>query len=149
MTKVFQLFNGDLHWETPYKSIEETKGKYAPDVIFVEAPDYVFESWSYDENAEGDARFIKPEAPEGWVYDDRSGTFYNPEELEKQKEQQREDLIVGLIRAKYSANDEYKILREKFAYSEDETVHARFVEYNEFVLKCKAKGNEMWGEIYG
>lgn len=44
--------------------------------IFVDAPDYVFEGWGYDAFAEGNARFIKPTVPEGWFYDDITGTFY-------------------------------------------------------------------------
>jgi len=40
----------------------------------VNAPDYVFEGWGYDAREEGDARFIKPCPPEGWVYDPETGT---------------------------------------------------------------------------
>ena len=82
MSKVFQIVNGMCHWQTPYHSVEETVGKYPTDCLFVEAPDYVNESWGYqDQDAEGnpitgDDRFIKPIPPEGWVYDDETGTFY-------------------------------------------------------------------------
>ena len=47
-----------------------------PALQAVEAPDFVFEGWGYDAAKAGDDRFIKPEVPEGWRYDDRSGTFY-------------------------------------------------------------------------
>lgn len=81
--KIFQIFGGLCHWDATRKhpNLESTVGKYASDIIFVEAPDYVFEGWGYDDTVEGDARFIKPTAPDGWAYDDATGTFYplNPE----------------------------------------------------------------------
>lgn len=77
--KVFQVLSGFCHWECTglYPSVADIPpNTYAPDVLFVDAPDYVFEGWGYDYEAEGDARFIQPEAPEGWVYDPNTGTFY-------------------------------------------------------------------------
>lgn len=76
--KIMQVYKGFIHWDaTPQlASLEETEGRFATDIVFVEAPDYVFEGWGYDDTAEGDARFIKPEPPEGWLYDDKTGTFY-------------------------------------------------------------------------
>ena len=53
---------------------------FPPTDVFVEAPDYVFEGWGFDPLAEGDARFIKPEPPKGWLYDDATGTFYPADE---------------------------------------------------------------------
>jgi hypothetical protein len=43
---------------------------------YVETPDYVFPGWGYDETAEGDDRFVKPTAPEGWIYDEMGGSFH-------------------------------------------------------------------------
>lgn len=89
--KVFQILNGFCHWDATKKhgSAEVAREFYAPDCIFVDAPDYVFEGWAFDENAEGDARFIKPEPPEGWLYDEETGTFYmegwEPPESDTQK----------------------------------------------------------------
>lgn len=82
--KIFQIFHGKCHWDATglHPTLDDVAGKYAPDIVFVEAPDYVYESWGYDEEQEGDARFIKPETPEGWIYDERSGTFYNEEDAE-------------------------------------------------------------------
>lgn len=40
------------------------------------APDYVFEGWGYDIIQKGENRFIKPECPEGFKYDEKTGTFY-------------------------------------------------------------------------
>lgn len=73
--KIFQIVNGFCHWCTPFKSLSETEG-FPPDCIFVEAPDYVNEQWGFDDTQEGDARFIHPEPPEGWAFDDDTGTFY-------------------------------------------------------------------------
>lgn len=80
--KIFQIVNGFCHWQTPFKSLEETKD-FPSDCIFVEAPDYVHESWGYDETKEGDERFIRPEAPEGWVYDEETGIFHNLDDLSR------------------------------------------------------------------
>lgn len=76
--KIFQILDNICHWDATKKhpTLESTEEKYAPDILFVEAPDYVFEGWGYDADAEGDARFIKPTPPEGWLYDDATGTFY-------------------------------------------------------------------------
>ena len=82
MAKVFQIINSMCSWQTPYHSIKETVGRYPADVKFVEAPDYVYEGWGYmEEDKEGnpitgEERFIQPEAPEGWIYDIDTGTFY-------------------------------------------------------------------------
>lgn len=76
--KIFQILNGFCHHDATniHPTLEDTVGKYAPYIKFVEAPDYVFEGWGYDETKEGDERFIKPTPPDGWLYDDNSGCFY-------------------------------------------------------------------------
>lgn len=76
--KVFQILNGFCHWDATRKhgSAEVARTFYAPNIIFEDAPDYVFEGWAYDDTKEGDERFIKPVAPDGWVYDENTGTFY-------------------------------------------------------------------------
>lgn len=75
--KIFQILNGFCHYDaTPvHPTLEDTVGKYASDIVFVEAPDYVFEGWGYDETKEGDARFIQPTAPDGWKYNVATGQF--------------------------------------------------------------------------
>ena len=78
MPNIFQIVNGFCHWKTPFKTINETKN-FPKDCIFVEAPDYVHENWGFDGTKEGDERFIKPETPEGYCYDEESGTFYKKE----------------------------------------------------------------------
>lgn len=101
MAKIFQVVNGMCHWLTPFKSVGETVGKFPADCLFVEAPDYVHESWGYqekDKDGNGlpyEERFIKPTAPEGWLYDDETGTFYPEEEkavrLEKAQNSKQEE----------------------------------------------------------
>jgi len=75
--KIFQIVNGFCWWDATatVHSVEEAAEMFAPDCVFVEAPDYVHEGWGYDETAEDDARFLRPETPEGYIYDDGSGTF--------------------------------------------------------------------------
>ena len=84
--KIFQILDGICYYDaTPvHPTLDDTVGKYPPDVIFVEAPDYVFENWGFDESKSGDERFIKPTPPEGWYYDDATGSFkpINPPEPE-------------------------------------------------------------------
>ena len=86
MSKIFQIVNGFCHWQTPFQSLEETKA-FPPDCIFVEAPDYVNEQWGYDETKEGDERFIHPEPPEGWLYDEETGTFYPESDIPRMLEE--------------------------------------------------------------
>ena len=92
--KVFQILNHLCHWDATSKfpTIESTFGKFPPDVLFVAAPDYVFEGWGYDETSADP--WIKPTPPEGWLYDDKTGTFYleNPPEELKPVEQRITEL---------------------------------------------------------
>lgn len=103
--KVFQIVNGKCEWQTPYDNVGETTNKYPKDCLFVEAPDYVFEGWGYstkdsDGNViTGDDRFIKPIAPEGYVYNDYTGEIIlesnYPVVLEKaQMEKQEENKVL-------------------------------------------------------
>ena len=144
--KIFQIVNGFCHWQTKYKSISETVGKYPPSVLFVEAPDYVFEGWGYDETQEGEARFIKPAPPEGWLYDDETGTFYPAEALPGIQEQKYNQLTVQYIRNKYSIDEENKVVREYLAYPADTAKQEAFTAYNTYVESCKVQAYQ---EIYG
>ena len=76
--KIFQIVNNICYYDaTPvHPTLESTIDRYPPDVLFVEAPDIVREGWGYDPTETGDARFIRPTPPEGWQYDDETGTFY-------------------------------------------------------------------------
>lgn len=76
--KIVQIENGFVHWDaTPVvPDLDWAATHYAPNIVFVEAPDYVFEGWAYDEDKEGNERFVKPIPPEGWLYNDETGAFY-------------------------------------------------------------------------
>lgn len=71
--KVFQIEANICYWDATrqFPTKESTIGYFPPDLVFVEAPDYVFEGWGYV-----DGEFIKPTPPEGWLYDEKTGTFY-------------------------------------------------------------------------
>ena len=87
--KVFIVFNNFCYNDlsSRYKSKDEAKKNYDDKTEIVEAPDYVFEGWGYDETKIGDERFIKPISPDGWLYDDDTGTFYKElSNREKRKE---------------------------------------------------------------
>lgn len=73
MSKVFQIENNICYWDATrqFPTVESTVGFFPPALEFVEAPDHVFEGWGYV-----DGEFIKPTPPEGWLYDDKTGTFY-------------------------------------------------------------------------
>ena len=63
---------GICHWHArEYNAAAETAGLYPHDCLFVDAPDEVHEGWGYL-----DGEFIKPTPPEGFLYDDATGTFY-------------------------------------------------------------------------
>ena len=139
MTKVFQVLNGFCYWQAPYQSLEETTDKFAPNIYFVEAPDYVFEGWGYL-----NGEFIKPKAPEGFIYDDETGTFYAEADQSAIFNERYEMLAQEKIRERYTATDEYKVLREKLAGRDGS--EEQFNEYNQYVEQCKA---EAYLEIYG
>lgn len=90
--KIFQIVDDFVHYDMThlYSSVAVARSKYPPTVQIVEAPDYVFEGWGFNPNENGDSRFIKPTAPEGWEYDDATGTFYDPKFETKQKIMQDE-----------------------------------------------------------
>ena len=76
--KIMQIVNGICYSDITRKfpTVQSTIGFFPTDILFVETPEYVFEGWGYDHTKEGDDRFIKPTATEGWLYDDATGTFY-------------------------------------------------------------------------
>lgn len=80
--KIFQILGGVCHWDASavVHSLDEARERFAPDIVFAEAPDNVHEGWGYDDSLEGDARFLRPTPPDGWEYDDETGTFYVPGE---------------------------------------------------------------------
>lgn len=81
--KVFQIVNDICYSDVTKKfpTAASTAGRFTPETLFVDAPDYVFQDWGYDGTKTGDARFTKPVAPSGWLYDDATGTFYPEGEM--------------------------------------------------------------------
>ena len=79
--RYFQILGGICYWDASnvISSLEEAAERFAPDIVIGEAPDYVREGWGYDPSREGDERFLRPVPPEGWVYDEDTGTFYDPD----------------------------------------------------------------------
>lgn len=76
--KVFQIIDGFCHWDasTVLRRAADAADRFEDGMIFADAPDYVYEGWGFDGTLDGDDRFIQPVAPEGWLYDPASGTFY-------------------------------------------------------------------------
>ena len=76
--KIFQIIGGFCHWDASavLRRAADAVGRFPESDVFADAPDHVFEGWGFDDSLEGDARFIQPEPPEGWLYDADSGTFY-------------------------------------------------------------------------
>lgn len=83
--KIVQIEEGFVHWDatSAVPSLEWAKSHYASNIIFVEAPDYVFEGWIFDNSKEGEDRFIKPTPPDGWLYNENNGSFYKKDDYRK------------------------------------------------------------------
>lgn len=70
--KVFQIVGDICHWHArDYATAADAAPFFSEDCVFVDAPDEVHEGWGYLDGA-----FIKPTPPEGFLYDDATGTFY-------------------------------------------------------------------------
>lgn len=122
--KIIQIQSGFCFWDASsvVSSLEEAAERFAPNIVFVEAPDYVREGWGFDPDAEGDARFICPTAPEGWLYDDATGTLYReggikPSELKRTPEQlakENIDLRAQLVAAEEQLTETQLVLCELY-----------------------------------
>lgn len=97
--KVFQIVDGFCFYDATrlYPNAGEAARHYSPDTLWVDAPDYVFDGWGYDETAEGDARFIQPTPPDGWEYDDATGTFYPSGETPPSKQPTEQDDVNAML----------------------------------------------------
>ena len=87
--KLFIIFNYQCQNDITkfYKSLEDAKNHYDNKTLIVEAPDYVFENWGFDASKSGDERFVQPVPPDGWLYDNETGTYY-PKYTNEQKRKQ-------------------------------------------------------------
>lgn len=94
--KVFQIEANICYWDatSQFPTVESTVGYFPPSLLFVEAPDHVFEGWSYI-----DGEFIKPTPPEGWLYDDDTGTFYQEGFNNQPITSETESIIASIIDA--------------------------------------------------
>jgi hypothetical protein len=102
-----------------HRNLEEAKKHYSSDTIIVETPDYVFQDWGFDETKKGEEMFIKPEPPDGWGYDEITGTFYN---ISMQKENQ---LTAQLCEYQKNLNDtDYLVIK----LSEGELPESSYIE---------------------
>lgn len=127
--KVFQIVDTICFNDasTKFKTAAETEGKFPPDVLFVDTPDYVFEGWGYDSTKEGDARFIKPQPPEGWEYDSATGTFYNPSEQLRVRRSTKETELSNACNAAIIAGLDIQLgeVTEHFNYSERDQLNIK------------------------
>jgi hypothetical protein len=75
--KVFHIINNRCNAQfKQYNALTDIpEGTLSAKMIseMVEAPDYVFTSWGYIPETK---KFIKPTTPEGFAYDEGTGTFY-------------------------------------------------------------------------
>ena len=99
--KIFQIVGGICHLDVTrqFPTLDATKGRFAPNILFVEAPDNVHEGWGYI-----NGEFIHPEIPEGWLYDENTGTFYPETPVEPEPVIDETVLVLDLL-----AEQEYRI----------------------------------------
>jgi len=110
--KIMQVIDNLCWWDASsvVSSLEEARQKFAPDLVFVEAPDEVREGWGYNPRAKGKNRFLKPVAPDGYVYDEKTGTIV-PEDNRTEEERLTEK-ITALRAALEEAEAQLAALKE-------------------------------------
>ena len=137
--KVFQIVEGFCFKDyTPiYNSAAEAAKHFAPDIKFVEAPDYVFENWGYNSKAKGDKRFLKPVPPEGWAYDEETGTLYTLLAGKEKREQQ----YISKICINYDDQDMTIDQAEQYAihyfFEDDEESQKKVAELKALITQAK------------
>jgi len=106
--KVFQIVDNICYNDVSHKfpNLASTVGRFTPETVFAEAPDYVFQDWGFDPTKEGDERFIKPTPPEGWLYDDETGTFYPEGTTTPSQQPTLEERVAKIEAAEASFYDE-------------------------------------------
>ena len=82
--KKFQIVNGFCYKDITGMAKKVNLSDF-PALVWIEAPDYVFEGWGYDPTKEESERFLKPVPPEGWLYDDGTGAFYEDGQIAPSK----------------------------------------------------------------
>ena len=83
LMKVFEIAYGHVHRDVSsrFSTAQKASKHFAPNIVFVDAPDNVFPGWGYNPNAVGNARFIKPEVGEGQEYNPETGEVWDPEDV--------------------------------------------------------------------
>ena len=83
--------------------------------------------------------YLTPSGPWRFNYNhatiEREGTTLHTANYVEVPEITKENIVVALIRTRYSANEEAALHRKMLA--NEAGVEAEFVEYNEFVNECK------------
>lgn len=110
--KIVQIIGNIVWWDASsvVSSLDDARDKFAPDLVFVEAPDEVREGWGYNPEAEGENRFLRPLAPAGYVYDEKTGTIV-PEDKRTDKKRLTER-IASLRAALDEAEAQLSALKE-------------------------------------
>lgn len=96
----------------------------------------------FNENGEIVNEEITEEKSRTYLVCDLVANFYPPkteEQLASEKQKKYKDLCEKYIREKYSASDEFQILREYNANPEDYEAITNFDAYNEYVENCLIK----------
>lgn len=147
--KIFQVVNNFCFKDyTPmYKSVEEAKKHYAPDIEFIEAPDYVFENWGYNRRAKTEEkRFIKPTPPEGWEYDENTGTFYIPLTPSQKREQAYGTEAIIEYNGQLITVNEAERQAQYYLFEDTETAKAIVAELTVKITEAKSKIREEYPE---
>lgn len=79
--KVFQVENNMCFWDATeqFPTLESTIGKFPPEIVFVEAPDYVHEGWLYI-----DGKFIRPSNKSSAKFLDENGLNLFKQHMDQQ-----------------------------------------------------------------
>lgn len=82
-----------------YESVEQAKQFYTPETLIVSAPDTVFVGWGYL-----NGEFIRPDIPEGWLYDENTGVPYDPNAPEDVSLERQVSMLKSKLEASVKAN---------------------------------------------
>ena len=97
--KIVQMIGDRIHWITEYTSLEETEGRYAPDIIFREVPDDAQENMFWDEETQ---TFVVPPIPKQPM-----PTISQSEQSMHLSDLKADMVIAGLIQDTFEASDEH------------------------------------------
>lgn len=88
--KVMEMMDGNTRKHcSEYSSAEEARKYFASNIKFLDVPDWVGVGWTVLENVEGDEKYLAPDLPDGWFWDDEG----HPWNAVASCETQRNELI--------------------------------------------------------